>query len=375
MTTSTVRGLFAAQGSTLLVITTPGSGLETIPPLLAEGPASPGPLHHHATIGSRERPRTRSGTRSDDEDSRVRQTTKLVIGPSMNEPYNRPDDHHPVPDSSPTRPCRLDSYNCPSGQTRVVEIPQGLPCCATHSSFEPLQPITIRARRLWWAVVDRMTEAFFRGLGRFRTARGFHPEGVSFSAHIIPCGEAESPWARFILGSTSEHRAQVRLSKGAGLPDPLPDVLGLAVKVEGEGPSKPVDLLLSSAPSWPVARQLLRPARYFGGVSFSSVLPFECEGVKIVLGAVPANRVARYTLDELRETEAPELSYLLTGAPLRSAWRPFARLDISRRLEPAASKRLTFNPYNVPAGLRPAGWINRLRMPAYPASQRGRHGE
>jgi hypothetical protein len=101
------------------------------------------------------------------------------------------------------------------------------------------------------------------------------------------------------------------------------------------------------------------------------VLPFECEGAKLVFGAVPARRTGRYTLRELRRTEAPELAYLLAGARLRKPWKVFARLDIGEKLEPDSSERLRFEPFNVPVGLRPVGWLNRLRMPAYPASQRG----
>jgi hypothetical protein len=88
--------------------------------------------------------------------------------------------------------------------------------------------------RVPWAVMDRVTAAFFFGLGRLRAARGFHPRGASFSASITALPGADAPWARLLVASRDGQRALVRFSKGAGLPDPLPDVLGLAVKISGE---------------------------------------------------------------------------------------------------------------------------------------------
>jgi hypothetical protein len=225
------------------------------------------------------------------------------------------------------------------------------------------------------AVMDRVTAAFFFGLGRLRSGRGFHPRGASFSARITALPGVDAPWGRHLLWSGGERQALVRFSKGAGLPDPLPDVLGLAVRIIADESAETTDLLLSSAPPWPLARHILRPAKHFSHTSFSSVLPFECEGAKLILGAVPARRAARYTLRELRRTEAPELAFFLTGARPRQPWEVFAKLDIVEKLEPGSSERLRFDPFNVPSGLRPVGGLNRLRMPAYRASQRGRGGD
>jgi hypothetical protein len=225
------------------------------------------------------------------------------------------------------------------------------------------------------AVMDRVTTAFFFKLGRLRSARGFHPRGASFSARITAMPGVDAPWARHLLWSGRERRALVRFSKGAGLPDPLPDVLGFAVKIIVDESAETTDLLLSSAPPWPLARHILRPAKHFSRTSFSSVLPLECEGAKLVLGAVPARRAARDTLRALHRAEAPELAYLLTGARPRQPWEVFAKLDITEKLEPESSERLRFDPFNVPSGLRPVGSLNRLRMPAYRASQRGWGGD
>lgn len=211
-----------------------------------------------------------------------------------------------------------------------------------------------------------LTEAAFRTASRLRGARAFHPRGVAFAAtwHAgergsLPIG---SPLAQ------SGHRAVVRLSRGVGLPDTVPDILGLAVKVlDVHGPGREQDLLLASVGQGPMAHRVLRPTRGFVGTTFSSVLPYEVGDERTAVlaevhgpGGWPFSRLA-----------AAE------GAPLEAALflgsgGQFGRVVLGERLDDAVAADLRFDPWHTGPGLRPVGLVNRLRRPSYGASQSGR---
>jgi hypothetical protein len=68
--------------------------------------------------------------------------------------------------------------------------------------------------------------------------------------------------------------ALLRFSRGAGLPEPLPDALGVAIKLpDAHGPGADQDLLLTSSSDRPLLRRLLFPARSFLRGAFSTALP------------------------------------------------------------------------------------------------------
>ncbi|HEX2267819.1 MAG TPA: hypothetical protein VHI97_06420, partial [Actinomycetota bacterium] len=97
------------------------------------------------------------------------------------------------------------------------------------------------------------TAAFFAAATRLRGRRFFHPYGRAFA------GTLHMPKAKAGLKQGS-HQAIARLSRGAGMPRGLPDVLGLAIKLpDFNGPRRDQDFLLVSAASAPVARHLLLP--------------------------------------------------------------------------------------------------------------------
>ena len=82
---------------------------------------------------------------------------------------------------------------------------------------------------------------------RLRGARVFHPAGVVCAAELsqLPGAERYPVITEALLGrqrGTARRRATVRLSKGAGTPGALPDLLGLAVRVENGADGQPWDL-------------------------------------------------------------------------------------------------------------------------------------
>jgi hypothetical protein len=123
----------------------------------------------------------------------------------------------------------------------------------------------------------------------------------------------------------------VRLSRSAGLPELLPDPCGLAFRFpDAYGPGAHQD-----------------PAR--------------------ALAPAPGPQLA-----ELRERQAGELEFEVLLAGIKGGWRAVGRLALGERLAPEQTERLWLDPTNTGGGLELAGLLNRLRGPAYRASQEGR---
>ena len=178
-----------------------------------------------------------------------------------------------------------------------------------------------------------------------RGERVFHPRGSSCRARLTVRGGAGSG-AR-VLDEPATHDGVVRLSRGAGLPAPLPDVDGLALRLPGLGvDGAPLDLLVNSA--W---RFAFAPSALAG--TWSSILPYRtCTGRLVLLGARP---------------DAGGFDLLL-AAPL-GAWQPWARLTLG---EPVEGERLRFAPTVGADDLVPVALLRSLRAWSYDASQAGR---
>src|SRR5215210_1279406 len=116
----------------------------------------------------------------------------------------------------------------------------------------------------------------FGALSRLRGARIFHPDGVGYAGALrITRPQTGYPGVP-LLQRRGEHRALIRFSRGAGLPEPLPDVLGLALRIlDVHGRGRHQDFLLVTSADAPVLHHLLLPGvRGFFAQSFSSVLPY-----------------------------------------------------------------------------------------------------
>jgi hypothetical protein len=215
---------------------------------------------------------------------------------------------------------------------------------------------------------EPVSVAGFRLAARLRWARAFHPRGMTFGGR-----------ARFPVGGrppgfpTGEFRAVVRFSRGAGLPDALPDVLGIGIRlVDADGPDRHQDLLLASA--WPsvAGRRLLRPGRSFtGDTIFSSLLAYEAAGRRVLFAArvagtepVEFGRIA----DLLVRGRAVHLLWATPGGD----WQALGEVHLAEMLGEDEDRRLDLDPYHTVPDLVPVGLLNQLRRPTYAASREGR---
>lgn len=214
-------------------------------------------------------------------------------------------------------------------------------------------------------LLDTITVPLFRALARLRGARVFHPRGAAYEATWSPPPDDRLRPSGAAPPGT--HRAVVRVSRGVGLPQALPDVLGVAVKVlDLHGDGRDQDLLLASVLGGAYGSRLLAPRRAFAGARFSSVLPYEVDGrrspvVATVEGEPDTTPQGTADADGVRV----HLELLHSGAPL-------GVVALAARLPAAVAEDLRYDPWHTGEALRPAGWLNELRRPVYHASQQGR---
>lgn len=179
--------------------------------------------------------------------------------------------------------------------------------------------------------------------------RLIHRRGVVFEARLHPPERLPGPGAR-----SYARRAVVRLSGTFGLPRPLPEWTGLAVRIfdreaggpsPGGDPSHVVDILLVSSVPEPELWRQMRPSREPLSSTFSSVTRYPLGGTDQVVAAVPVERHPA-TLEELirREVDCP-IRFRLHIAELQGLWRDLGDLElIECREEDDASLRFRPSP-------------------------------
>ena len=121
----------------------------------------------------------------------------------------------------------------------------------------------MRELRLWAAAAaGPVVAAGFYALAALRNRRSLHPTGIGYQGWLEVSNERPARTGVPLFQAGATHPAVLRFSRGAGLPGPLPDALGVAIKLpDVYGPGVDQDLLLTSSTDRPLLRRLLFPAR------------------------------------------------------------------------------------------------------------------
>jgi len=220
-----------------------------------------------------------------------------------------------------------------------------------------------------------LTERAFRAAASARGNRVFHPRGVCFRAEldVDPPGDGLGADTE-LLSRRARHPAIARISRGGGLPEPMPDVLGLAFRLEDPyGPGSRQDFLLATGGRAPVARNLLLPGvQGYGAATYSSLFPHRLGRELRLIGALPTpGRTDLRTLEAL-ERAAPELEFRICAATAAGPWQQFGTLTLGSQLPSRECEELDLDPWNTGGGIRPVGPLMGLRRPAYAGSRAGR---
>jgi hypothetical protein len=201
-------------------------------------------------------------------------------------------------------------------------------------------------------------------LTRVRGAKPMHPRGTLFTAVLQRTGLAAGiPW----LDAVGRDDALVRISRGAGLPPALPDLLGLALRVPGE---RPVDLLLSSTGRGRWTRRV-PVLRRDAATTYGSIMAYRSARGPVLLAADPAGGPLPTDGDRLAAA-APGRVVTLSAAVGRGPWQPFGTVTLGEPSTPP-DPELPFDAVqHPPPGLVADGPMARFRRPAYAAARAAR---
>lgn len=195
----------------------------------------------------------------------------------------------------------------------------------------------------------------FGAVARLRAAdKPLHPRGSLITGSVHRRGldaPVGVPW----LDEAGSDTVTVRLSRSVGMPAPLPDVHGLAMRIPlANGHA---DLLLATTGRGRIGRFLFSPSIDRSARAYTTILPYRTTSGPLLLAAFPADSDGR--------------EFELACASLQGPWRTFGRLEVGtdRHEDPAVS----FDPVlNTLPGLDPYGWVASLREGSYVAARRAR---
>lgn len=209
--------------------------------------------------------------------------------------------------------------------------------------------MTSRAAQLVASAAGRALAAGLGAVALLRRGKPLHPRGEICRAvlevtHPVP---GAGPFA----GSPGTYEGLARHATAMGLPAPLPDIDGLALRLPVDGGD--ADLLLASTGTGRWTQHVLAPHRSGARVPLTTLFPFETGAGRLVLGLFPVGA-----------------DYDLFASIDSGPWRPLGHLT----LEPLAVEdppELRFDPiHNTPPGLGTSPVLARLRDPAYVAARR-----
>lgn len=216
------------------------------------------------------------------------------------------------------------------------------------ASTDPRDPVLLSLARAGGGALASV----IRGVSALRTTgKPLHPRGQVVRGTLVRRG-LDSPTGVAWLDEPGEDEVLLRWSRAVGLPSPVPDIHGLAIRVqrpEGFG-----DVLFATTGWTGPARSLLVP-----GISthrpMTTLLPYTTPRGALLLGARRGDRVTT----------------LYAATPL-GPWREFA--ELAETDGPDHDEPIRFDPVLHPLpGLSFPAWVRRLREPAYRTARETQH--
>jgi hypothetical protein len=186
-----------------------------------------------------------------------------------------------------------------------------------------------------------------------QAAKPLHPRGDVVLGRLERTGVQPATGVAW-LDEPGEDEVLVRGSRAVGLPGPVPDVHGLAVRVPFGG-ARHGDLLFASTGLGRVSRFVLTASRAPYGRPMTTLLPYRTPHGPLLLAV----------------TAASDTELELSCASPTGGWRTFGYLTLSGTAGP--DLMISFDPLlNTVPGLDNYDWVRRLREPSYLTARRSR---
>jgi len=187
-------------------------------------------------------------------------------------------------------------------------------------------------------------------------AKPLHPRGSVVRGILRRSGSERRTGAAW-LDRPGDDEVLLRRSRAVGLPGPLPDIHGVAIRVpteDGYG-----DLLFATTGLGRLSRFVLTPSRTPHGRPMTTLLPYRTPSGPVLLSAT------------FRDEDRLTLAWSLRTGD----WQPFAELTLAGDPVEGPDARVSFDPVrNVLPGLDAYAWVSRLREPSYAGARQSRRG-
>lgn len=274
---------------------------------------------------------------------------------------------HSSPSVSPLRPADARARHQRGATPSAKEVPTGPMGVMTHPARTTAHADDRLARP-----IGRALGAAFAAAQRMRHPRPLHPRGVVLSGEVRWLPDAAPAGIPWIDETPAAPVAVVgRVSRSLGLPAPLPDVIGLALRLAADGRAADIEFASSG---WHVPARFgliphVRPER----ARFGTLLPYRARRGSVLLVARTLSGRPPATDPRALATSDPTQGWTLTlgHATLLGPWHPFARVDLHLDRD-QDDRELRFDAGRHPlpgAGIAP--WVRALREPSYRRVQGG----
>lgn len=231
----------------------------------------------------------------------------------------------------------------------------------THASTPPgptsLAPYAARAGGL---VVGQLLRAAFGAVAVARGTKPLHPRGVLRRGTLLISPGPGAPTGVPLLDTPATHDCLVRPSRSVGLPRPLPDIEGLALRLPG--PDGRGDLLFASTGTGAVTRHLLLLRRSHAHGPLTTLLPLRSPTGPLLVGLFPRPPQGGAEPDE----------YDLRVARPGRDWRGVGLLRIGDVADEVDDPPVRFDPVEFPVpGLEHYPGVAEIRSLAYRGARSG----
>lgn len=184
------------------------------------------------------------------------------------------------------------------------------------------------------------------GVAAVRRGKAVHPHGAVYEAELVVPGHHDALGRTELFGAPARRPAVVRFSRSLGLPRPLPDLLGMSLRVlDAYGTDRHQDFLMVTSVDAPVLHHLFVPASDVQQRPYSSSLRYRACGETFLV--VPFRARSRH--DSRTATSSNGLRRPRPRAPSCST-SPWQRCGDASGLWPRSAWQTRSRPRPTPCG-------------------------
>lgn len=227
------------------------------------------------------------------------------------------------------------------------------------------------------AIAGRLLADGFVLLQRVRHPRPVHPHGVALRGTLRFLTASASTGLPFIDSPpAAEVAVTARVSRSLGVPSPLPDVIGLAVRIAT--PTGSADMLFASTGFGVPSRFWLALQRSPSRARFTTLFPYRSTRGPFLLAArtIEPQDLPSDPIDLARELENTTWRLRVYAATPGGRWHPFAILELGRAPGDPPDTADRYDPLRNPLpGSTSYSWARDVREPSYDRVQGEHHDE